>query len=67
MSDPQTTKPILDAVVRLSKLFRVVPHGKFGMAILTELEGAFSAGYAEGHEEQMKARILDAQERRNVG
>jgi hypothetical protein len=35
--------------------------------ILAEaLQQSFSDGYAAGHEDQMRARIMDAQERRNA-
>lgn len=49
----------------ICKLLRIVPHGRYGKAIESELQAAYSAGYAAGHKDQMRARILDAQERRN--
>lgn len=39
--------------------------GKYpATTIFYVLQEVYSAGYSEGHEDQMRARILDAQERR---
>lgn len=35
------------------------------MDIFSVLQAVYSSGYSDGYEDQMRARILDAQERRN--
>jgi hypothetical protein len=65
-----TTQTAFDPQVEARKLSdKLRRAGTYSvMKIYQVVQAAYSAGYAEGHEDQMKARILDARERaRNAG
>lgn len=64
---PQTTLSAQDLFKKARSLAAQMRRtGKYpATMIFSVLQDVYSAGYSEGHEEQMRARILDAQERRH--
>ena len=67
MDKTQTTFPDSEALERTAKNVarKMQRHGGYPYLIIRDaLFKANSDGYAEGHEDQMRARILDAQEHR---